>query len=371
MEIMLKKRTPAILLTLASSLALGAAILRSASAEAQTPMPASPVRYTESIRYDLRRSLSLTGSVESRGTSTVASEVAGAVARLDAREGESVRKGAPIARLRPGNVELRLESARGELAEAKARLKLAESSLARARTMNEEGILSRQGLDDAIAQSEAWKGRVAQLGAEVRRLEDDLARTVIRAPFDAVVVRELTAPGQWVSAGGDVAELIDLRDLEVTVEVPSRYYSALSRGLSAQVRFDALGQQTVGGTVRAIVPRAHPQARTFPVKIAIPNRSGNIGVGMLATVELSLGGPSGRIMVPKDAIVSQGPRRLVFVIGGDNTVTPVPVIPGASQGAWIEVEGEIGPGVKVVTRGNERLRPGQTVQPQPLVYQKP
>ena len=111
-------------------------------------------------------------------------------------------------------------------------------------------------------------------------------------------------------------------------------------------------------SVRAVVPRADPRSRTFPVKVVIPNPGGDIGVGMLATVRLPVGEATSAVMVPKDALVDGVQGSSVYVIGGDDTVRPVSVTTGGSQGAWIAVSGGVSPGDRVVTRGNERLRPG-------------
>jgi multidrug efflux pump subunit AcrA (membrane-fusion protein) len=60
--------------------------------------------------------------------------------------------------------------------------------------------------------------------------------------------------------------------------------------------------------------------------------------------------------------------RFVYVLNGDSTVEMVSVETGTAVGAWIEVQGPVRPGAKVVTRGNERLRPGQKVQGKPMEY---
>lgn len=334
-------------------------------------MPPSPVRYTEAHNHSLRRSVVLTGSVESRRASVVASEVEGLVETLAAREGDRVRKGQPLVRLRRTNVALRLQAAQGQLKEAQARRKLAQASLERFRGLFDEQIVSQQQLDDAVSEFEAWQGRVSQLEADVARLEDDLARTTVRAPFSGVVVKEHVAEGEWLSDGGAVVELVDLDDLEVTVEVPESYFDGLEPGGAARLRIDSLGGLEVDGRVRAVVPRANAQARTFPVKIAIANPEGRIAVGMLAAVDLPVGESQAAVVVPKDAIVSQGNERFLFVIAEDNTVRRVTVRTGSSEGAWVAVVGGVQPGDRVVTRGNERLFPGQTVDAQPVAYDLP
>jgi len=334
-------------------------------------MPPAPVRYTEAIEQPVQKTVELTGSVDSRDASFVASEVSGVVLSIVAREGEFVGKGAPIVQLRRDSLELRVQAAKGELDEAKASLRLAEMSVERATRLRDENVLSQEGLDSATTSLDAGRGRVARLGADLKRLEYDLSRSTIRSPYAGVVVNEMTAPGSWVNAGTPVAEMIDLEVLEITIAAPAKYYSGIKNGSKVRITVDALDGAEFEGTVRALVPRANPQARTFPVKISVPNGSRRIGAGMLAQVVVPVGKGSNGILVPKDAVVSQGPSRMVFRIGGDNAVQPVPVEIGLSQGAWIEVRGDLQKGDKVVTRGNERLRPGQTVLPELLTYEMP
>ena len=346
--------------------------LLAAAASAQPPgMPPSPVRFTEARNHDVRRTISLTGSVRSRRASLVATEVAGAVSRLHAREGDRVDQGAPLAALRSEEIRLRLEAARGQLQEAEARQRLAASQLERSRGLYAEQIISQGELDDAVSESEAWSGRVVQLRSDVARLEIDLRRATVRAPFAGVVVREHTAVGEWLGIGDPVVELVDLGDLEVTLEVPENYYSGLAAGGTARVQFASLGGREVEGSIRAVVPQANAQARTFPVKIGLDNAERRIGAGMLAQVLLPVGEPRPAVVVPKDAVAAQGRDSVVYVIGEGDAVRPVVVRTGAAVGAWIEVQGAVAVGDRVVTRGNERLFPGQTVVPEAMEYEAP
>jgi multidrug efflux pump subunit AcrA (membrane-fusion protein) len=321
-------------------------------AHAQFGGPA-PVRYTEAIQHPIRRAVELTGSVESRRASLVASEVAGVVVELSAREGDVVKKGQPLVRLRQQTTLLRLRAAEGELEEARARLKLAEASRRRAQELFDDEVISVQQLDDAVSEYEARQGRVTQLEADVARLQDQLDRTTVRAPFSGIMVREHTAVGQWIDSGGAVAQLVDIQNLEVGLE------------------FDALDGLEVEGQVRAVIPSADEQARTFPVKVEIANEGGRIGVGMLARTRVPVGEPQPATAVPKDAVVSQGSQRMVFVIDGENKAQIRAVEIGGAAGDWIAVLGGVQPGDRVITRGNERLGPGQEVVGEPIEYERP
>jgi RND family efflux transporter MFP subunit len=117
----------------------------------------------------------------------------------------------------------------------------------------------------------------------------------------------------------------------------------------------------VTGKLNAIIPRANPQARTFPIKVRISNRDGRIGVGMLAQVAFPVGASYPATVVPKDAVIIRGQERMVYRLTEDDTVEPVPVETGAGVGSWVEIQSGLKPGARVVTRGNERLMPGQSV----------
>ncbi len=340
---------------------------------AQGPGGPMPVGVTEAREARVASTVSLTGSVISRTSALVASEVAGLVTALEVRDGERVQRGAPIARLRRDNLALRLDAARAQFRESEARLALAASSLTRSKELFEAGVISRQAFDNAVSESDAWQGRVDQSKADIGRLEDDLARSVVRAPFTGVVVAEHCQVGAWLSIGSPVVEMIDLDALEVVIDLPEHHYAATRIGASAKVTFSALPGLAIDGTVTALIPRADPQSRTFPAKVRIKNPNGRVGVGMLATVALPTGEASPKTVVPKDAVVRNGANEMVYVVEtvDDGTVARLrPVTVGAGIGAWVAVSG-VAAGESVITRGNERIMPDMPVSTEPVEYAAP
>jgi RND family efflux transporter MFP subunit len=330
--------------------------------------PPSPVRYTEAAAHSVRRDIRLPGTVEAKTSSLVASEVEGLVEGLKAHEGQTVRKGQTLVELRRTHLELDLSAAQAELREAEARLKQAKQNLNRSQELFDSQVLSQGQLDDARYEFDAWTGRSEQLDADIARINLDIERSTVKAPFAGIVVAERTDIGEWVGKGQPVVELMSLYELEVRVEVPERHFRELNPGATATVGFEALPGYEVTGRVSSIVPRASSQARTFPIKIKISNKEGRIGAGMLAEVAFPVGESYQATVVPKDAVITRGDRRFVYLITGEDTVDMVPVSTGAGVGQWVEVEGSIQPGAKVVTRGNERLSPGQRVQGELLEY---
>jgi membrane fusion protein (multidrug efflux system) len=165
--------------------------------------------------------------------------------------------------------------------------------------------------------------------------------------------------------------MIDFIDLEVRVDVPEKSFGGLETGTEARVVIGSLGGLEVEGVVRAVVPRADSRARTFPAKISIANPDGRIAVGMLARVYLQIGGSNEAIIIPKDAVVEQGNQKFVYRIKADDTAERITVVPGSPVGAWIAVGESLQAGDRVITRGNERVSPGQSVAPKSLEYDLP
>lgn len=345
-------------------------LVAAAGVWAQGP-PASPVRYTEAREHPVRRTLRLPGTVESPTVSLVASEVGGVVEEFPVREGQRVEKEAPLAKLRTESLELRRSAAQAQLKEAESRLKLAERNLERARELFDAKVVSQQQLDDAYYEATAWQGRVEQLTADIASINLAIRQSTIRAPFSGVITRERTQVGSWIGVGDPVVEMMSLEVFEVRLDVPEQYFSGMRVGAAARVSFPSAQGLEVPGQVSALVPKADPQARTFPLKVRIPNRGGRIGAGMLVEVALPAGNSYRATVIPKDAVVRRGAQDFVYLMNGDNTVSLVPVRTGEGVGAWVEVQSGLSSGQKVVTRGNERLRPGQVVAGEPLEYPLP
>jgi RND family efflux transporter MFP subunit len=342
-------------------LLLGSALMIEAvSSHAQAPPPA-PVVVSEVKQQTLQKPVTLVGAVEPLKRSTIASEIAGLVEDFPVEEGNVVKKGDLLAKLRTKSLEIDLREARAQKAEAEARYRLAKKNLERFQELYKKGVASLQQLQDTEAEKDAMLARVSQLEAQIDSHAYDLARSKIVAPFDGYVTAEHTEVGQWIEVGGPVVELIDIIRAEVDVDVPERYISQIRLGDIAVINFDALPKLSIEGEITSIVPQADRESRTFPIKIVVDNNDGLIKSGMVARVSFLIGEPSLVKLVPKDAIVEQNRSNFVYVVN-DGAAVPVQVNTGIAYKDLIQITGPVETGQLVVTRGNERLRPNQPVK---------
>jgi len=202
---------------------------------------------------------------------------------------------------------------------------------------------------------------VNRLRAVRKSLEDKLRKRKIKAPVSGYVVKRHCQVGQWLGEGDPVITLVVPDPIRFMVPVPERYVPSIKKGDQAVVTFDALPGDTFQGKIEAVIPQADAGARTFPVRINISNPKGAIKPGMLGRATLPVGNPHKALLVPKDSLVLSGNRKVVYVVI-DQTARLVPVETGAAHGPLIEVKGDLKADLKVVVRGNERLRPGQPVK---------
>jgi multidrug efflux pump subunit AcrA (membrane-fusion protein) len=253
-------------------------------------------------------------------------------------------------------------------------------------------LLVKGPREEKIAQAQARKEAQAEL---VQQLKDQLKKHAMVSPFDGYVVTEQTEVGEWVTKGQVVAEVVYLDDVEIEAHVLDAQIDSVRVGQTVRVELPALKQPLFVGTVAYISPQGDVKSRTFPVRITVKNQIREDGpaikAGMMARVTLPVGQSHDALLLPKDAVVFGGPSPVVYVVEpapppsavpGPSTkaapgakappnaappadpnapppevVRPVPVVLGIADGNLVEVTGDLKPGDRVVTLGNERLRP--------------
>ncbi len=289
--------------------------------------------------------------------SEVSSEVSGRVEEVSFEEGDRVREGEPLVRLDREILEKTLAGARASREQNQAELEKARKDFRRFESLYRQESVAESVYDENRFRALSLERKADSLQAEVERLEAELARKTIHAPFGGIIVEKKVDRGEWLSPGTVVGILARDDTMDAVVEVPGDILRYLTPGLSLPVRG---GGGEMEGKVIAVVPRGEVATRTFPVKIRVPNRL-RLVEGMEARVDVPTGRKGRALLVSRDALVPQGEQMAVFTVeGGAAKMIPVRVL--RYLGAEVAVEGEgLSPGTPVVVKGNERLRPGQPV----------
>ena len=200
----------------------------------------------------------------------------------------------------------------------------------------------------------AERGRLKAAEAEARA---ELGRHRVKAPFDGVVANRRVDPGDWVDPGVEVIELIDDREVEVLASIPPEVARFLSVDDKASLSREG---ETTPATVRGIVRALDAESRTVRLRL-VPDEPTSwllpgAAVDVLLTIERS---EDGALVVPRDALV-YGIASLKVVKSVDGKAEPVPVevVARGRDEVLVRAEG-LSAGDSVLTRGNERVFPGQ------------
>ncbi|MCK5361124.1 MAG: efflux RND transporter periplasmic adaptor subunit, partial [Gammaproteobacteria bacterium] len=209
---------------------------------------------------------------------------------------------------------------------------------------------------------------VAELAATQARLElinDHLDKTSVAAPFNGYVTERYKKPGEHVKIGDEVLHLVGIENIEIEASAPLMYLRYVQKGAVLMIKNR---EQQTSANVSALVSIGTGQSRQFIMRLAI-NQQGSTQAsqrnwvpGMAVRVSVPTKEKVSSLVIPRDAMVIRRDGIYVFRVKADNTVERIQVTTGAAVGDNIAIVGEIHDGDNIVIRGNERLRPGQSVK---------
>ncbi len=331
--------------------------------------------------------LNASGYVVAQRKSALASKVTGRLIWLGVEEGSFVKKDQVIARLENQDVSASKDQAaanvnvaRFNLEQAQAELRDATVSMERNKELLARGVVARQTYDDVLARYEKAVAGVAAaesaLKAANAALEGATALleyTLIRAPFDAVVLTKdadigdiVTPLGAAANAKAAVVTIADMSSLEVEADVSESNLSRVKPGQPCEIQLDALPDQRFRGEIHMIVPTADRSKATVMVKVRFIDKDKRILPEMSAKVAFLSHPVTGdekkpRIALYQSAVVSRNKHKVVFLVRG-KTVLETPVSLGNPIGDMVEVLQGVKVGDVVVLNPPDRLRNGSKIK---------
>jgi membrane fusion protein (multidrug efflux system) len=296
---------------------------------------------------DLVLTINTTGQVRSDAEARIRAEVAGTVERVRVRPGERVRKGEPMIELDPRPFDI-------DLAEAEVALKQAVQQyedLYRPDSAATGVMPSQQRLDAFVIRSGLAGARVRLDRAKLAR-----ERATIVAPFNGVVDRINTVVGDRVSAGQEIAQIVDLDNLRIEAAVLEHDLPLIRVGGEVVITSAAAPGQAIAGRVQAILPMVDSVTRAGRAFVRTQG-GGALRPGMYADVRLEAQRLTNRRIVPARAIIERDGRPLVFVIRNGRAQWTY-VLPGRSNGRETEILPDSVSGIIPVEPGDDVIVEG-------------
>ena len=336
-------------------LLLGALLVLGSATHAQEGMPPAMVRVANVTVQALAPVTMVPGTVASRYDARLAAEVQGRLVTV-ADVGTRVSQGDPVATIEDTMLKLRHEELLAEVARAEARARFLEAEERRFAALAESNLAAATQLEQTRADRDVARSEMRVARSRLAQNDDQLARTTIRAPFDGVVVERLMTPGERVDDGQNVVRLVDQSNLEIIARAPLDYYPYVREGLRLDIRSGNNHSQAV---IRTVVALGDESTHQFELRLDL--EPGQFPVGQTLRVSVPMAEVREVLAVPRDALVLRPEGITVFVIDANDQAQQVSVVTGIGAGDQIEVNGALSEGDRVVIRGNERLRPGQSV----------
>lgn len=327
------------------------------TATAQQGPPPAIVEIAEASSEMMAPQIFMPGTIVSRNDSRIAAEISGRVLWV-ASEGTLVKKGDEIAAIDDRTIKLNVARNSSQVIRLEARVKYLTADLARTVELAQTNNVPASRLDEAQSTLAMTEQDLEQARIELEQAQINLERTKVRAPFPGRVVARLAQSGEYSVPGRQIVRLVDIEHLEVTAQAPVNLASILADNQKISLR---QGVEIVDASIRAIVPVGDAVSRTMEIRVTVPEGNRFV-VGTAVQVGLPSSEPEQVVAVPRDALVLRREGAYVFRIKEDNTAERLLVRTGAATGNVVAVSGGILNGDRVVVRGGERLRPGQTVK---------
>ncbi|MEN3000539.1 MAG: efflux RND transporter periplasmic adaptor subunit [Armatimonadota bacterium] len=240
-------------------------------------------------------------------------------------------------------------------------IEAAEQAVKQAEEAYRQAVLGRSQIELRQQQVAAARAALAQARANLAYLKQQLADTVIRAPFDGWIAQRFVEIGSVAGQGAPVARVVDLRRLYFEATLPETLLREVSVGMPVQVRVDAFPERVFAGKVEAIYPATADNARNLRLRVTLANPTDlPLKTGLFARGKIRLRTYRNVPLVPKLALIEKGDEMRVFTV--ENGVAKMRHVRIRASNTEVAYAEGIQPGEQVVIRGQDLLSDGQPVR---------
>lgn len=305
-------------------------------------------------RGSIVSTISTASTIEAERQVTIHAESTGRLVDLTVEEGDKVKKGQVIARIR-------FDAQTNSLVRANTSLEKARVDFNRAERLYNDRVI---GEEEFLKARNALE--VAELDVSDRSRE--MRNTKVTAPFDGTITQRKVTAGAFVNNGAELLTIVDFSTLVARVFVPEKQLDRIQVGQSAEVVGKAARGRRGEGKVLRIAPTIDASTGTVKVTVSMPTAATpaeSFLPGMYAEVTLTTDSRNDVLLVPKAAVVRDEEQTYLFTLAGDAsagfTGKRVRVETGLTDPERIEIVKGLGAGEPVILAGQTGLKDGAKV----------
>lgn len=360
---------------------------KSATAQAEArPLTVSAVRVEKT---DMISKLTVSGKIAPVEEVKVVPKSPGRVAGVAVDVGQAVTSGDILFDLDSTDIQVRLDTARANLASSEASLEKAAAQLEKNRIQVDDAgrnLDRKKALFDseAISQVDYETARSAyetarkdyeinaagvstsraaleQSRASLRQAEVDMDNTRVRSPITGVVATRSINPGEYVSNSTAAIVVVNIATVEVNASLNEDEINNIKPGQEVDVAVAAASPSPFKGKVTKVSPYADAKNKTYPVWVAIANPDQVLKPGMFAEIQLVTRKREGILAAPSEAVVERNGQKVVYVAEGEKAAEKQ-VKTGASEGGRTEISEGLAEGDMLIVTGLQALRNGAPIK---------
>jgi membrane fusion protein (multidrug efflux system) len=295
----------------------------------------------------LRDTATFSGQLDSEYSVELKAETNGVVEEVLFDEGQTVKRGAVLFRLRD-------DEQRARLSEAVANRDLAQEVWDRTQQLVSRDAASAAQKDRAAAELAVARARVdlARVG---------LDRTRISAPFDGVVGARRVAPGDRITDKMALVRIDKIDRLQLSFAITEQGVAFARTGAKIDVRVRPYPDEVFSGEVFFVSPSLDPATRRLILKAWVQNPDHRLRPGLFANVELELAQRENSLLIPESAVVFDRAGTYVWRVHGE-IAERVPIEIGLRKHGRVEVTLGLQPGDTIVTAGTHKVIEGRKLR---------
>jgi RND family efflux transporter MFP subunit len=304
----------------------------------------------------------VTGSIQPERKADLRAEVSAVVLQVLKENGDPVKRGDVLVRLDETAIRDTVASAGEAVRAASQALDQANRQLERMKTLRASGMTSAVGLDEAEVRRNSAQSELSAARSRAATAQQQLSRTVVRAPFDGIVSERKVSAGDTATIGKELVKVIDPNSMRFQGRLSADSISAVKTGQKVNFRVNGYGEQQFAGVIKRIDPAANAVTRQVEVVVEFADKSQPKVAGLYAEGRVDAASTDA-LMLPESAVVRSGDKAYTWRIK-DKTLSQVNLVVGARDPRTgnYEIKQGLAAGDIVLRAPTSNLKDGQKVE---------
>ncbi|MFZ5967132.1 MAG: efflux RND transporter periplasmic adaptor subunit [Bacillota bacterium] len=309
---------------------------------------------------DFENTLAFPGTMKPKEEVIITAKVNGVVDNVFGDIGKKVQKGDTLCKVDDTIYQIQFHKASAALNAEKIQYENLEKTYERTKALYESQALSKSDFESIESQFFMAKEMLQATENDYALAQENLSYTNIKSPITGIISEKNVLVGESIGPGSKLFTVVDIEQMYVDAGIAEKDIALIQKGQKVLIKIDALGGESMEGTVTHVGPVPDSESKTYPVKVLVKNTDQSIMPGMFSSIEIVTEAHAGALSVAKEAVLSENSVQYVYVEKNGKAYR-TEVKTGFSNDKHIEITSGLKQGDKIITVGKEKVQDGSAV----------